>query len=219
MDAGTKHAVAMMALLVAVVPPLAVLKRRRPTNRQFTIALAFAALGMFTASSCAAHLCREGQPRTQLLVLGPCLLLILLFVKSTAWRRTLGALTFLGMLGLSNQFSDIVHEPGWTGNPEWDRGMSVTLRSHRQCAASVAADSDDPAAEMPAGWLREMPVWPTMQDRFVGRLPARREITATWHTWFTGLYRYTAIPQDLWYPGGPLAEGMTRLELRDRASR
>lgn len=215
---GTVHAVVLIVLPVAVVIALATTKRRAPTSKQFTIALAIAALGTLAAPMFNHHMCREGEPRTQWLILGPCLLLVLLFVNSAAWRRALGAVVFVGMMGLSCHFTDLVHEPGWTANPDWDGGANIIFRSRRQAAAAAAADSENPNVDMPAGWLRELPVWPAVQDQFGDQHPVRRELRRAWHTWLTGLYQYSSIPQDFWYPGGPLADAMTRLELRDRTA-
>lgn len=216
---GSVHAILLIALPVTVVAALAVLKRRAPTGSQFTVALAIAAVATLAAPMFNHHLCREGEPRTQWMILGPCLLLVLLFVNSPAWRRTLGAIVFIGMMGLSCHFTNLVHEPGWTGNPDWDGGATIIFRSLRQSAVAAARDSENPNVEMPAGWLRESSFWPEVQDQFGDRHPVRRELRRVWHTWLTGLYRYSNIPQDFWYPGGPLADGMTRLEMRDRAAR
>jgi hypothetical protein len=216
---GTVHAVVLIILPVAVVIALAAVKRRVPTGRQFTIAFAIAAFGTLAAPMFNFHLCYEGVPFMQWLILGPCLLLILLFVKSPAWRRTLGAAVFIGMMGLSCHFTDIVHEPGWTGNPDWDGGANIRFRSVRHSAATAAAKCEDPNLELPANWLRELPIWPVVQESLDDQHLTRREVIRTWHTTLTGLYRYFSIPQDYWYPGGPLADAITRLELRDRTPR
>lgn len=216
---GTVHAIVLVALPVAVVIALAAMKRRAPTSRQFTIALAIAAVGTLAAPMFNHHMCLEGEPRMQWLILGPCLLLVLLLVNSPAWRRTIGAVVFIGMMGLSCHFTDLVHERGWTGNPNWDGGANAVFRSLRQSAAVVASDSENPNVEMAAGWLRDLPVWPAVQDLFGDQHPVRRELNRTWHTWLTGLYRYSSVPQDFWYPGGPLADGITKLEMRDRTTR
>lgn len=214
---GTVHAIVLIVLPVAVAIALAAVKRRAPTNRQFTIALGIAAVGTLAAPMFNHHLCWEGEPRTQWLVLGPCLLLVLLFVNSPAWRRTLGAVVFVGMMGLSCHFTNLVHETGWTGNQDWDGGAMSMFRSMRQSVAVVVSNSERPDVEMPAGWLRELPIWPAVQDQFGDQHPVRREPSRVWHTWLTGLYRYSIIPQDFWYSGGPLADATTRLVLRDRS--
>ncbi len=212
------HAVLLIALTVAALAALALFKRRIPTSRQFVIAFALASFGTVAAPTFNHHLCREGEPRTQWLILGPCLLLILVFVKSAAWRRILGTVVFVGMLGLSCHFTEFVHTPGWTGNPDWDGGNSLARRGLHQVISAVAKDMEDPQVEYPAGWLRDLPVWDGINERLGDshRPVYRRQLERAWHTWLTGLYRYTKIRQDYWYPGGPFAEAGPRTELRDR---
>ncbi len=215
---ATVHAVFLIAFAASTPLALLVLKRRAPTSRQFVIALAVAAVGTVVASPAfIRHMCREGQPLAPWLILGPCLFLILLFVNSAAWRRILGVVVFVGMVKLSCHFTDIVHMPGWTGNPDLDYGP-VVLRSMRGQVTLAAGDSEDPQDTYAAGWLRDLPVWQDIvsehgRDR---RPRARRQVERAWHTWLTGLYHYTLVPRDYWYPGGPVAEAGPKLELRDR---
>lgn len=43
-------------------------------------------------------------------------------------------------------------------------------------------------------------------------------LALSWHfdSVVTGLFPYVGVPQDFWYPGGPLSEAASRIELRDR---
>jgi hypothetical protein len=215
------HAVLLVGLAAGSLVALVLLSRRTPKAGQFGVALGVAFLGTLAAPVLNHHLCWEGEPLTQWLVLGPCFLLIIAFVKSLAWRRVLGALVFVGMHGLSCHFTELVHTPGWTGNPAWDGGASIAKRSLNQ-AISIAIDGmPDPRVEYPAGWLRDLPVWTAIDCNFhAERQPARRrQIQPVWHSSLTGLYRYTTIDLDYWYPGGPFAESGPRTELRDRPLR
>jgi hypothetical protein len=90
------------------------------------------------------------------------------------------------------------------------------FQSRVRSAASIVSESESPGSEFAAGWLRQIPVAQEIHDLFYHPQPKRRELHRTWHTWLTGLYHYSEIPQDYWYPGGPLGEAMTQLELRDR---
>ena len=212
----TIHAALLIALPAAVVIALVAAKRRAPTSRQIVIALAVAVFGMIAAQEFNQHGCLEGVPRTQWLILGPCVLLVLLYLNSKAWRWVMGMVMFVGMIGLSCHFTELVHESGWTGNPYWDGGADTLLRSLRKSAETMVADSKSAKADLPAGWLRDLPVWPDVQHILGERHVARREISQTWHTWLTGLYRYSRVPQDYWYPGGAPVDSFSHLELRDR---
>lgn len=153
----------------------------------------------------------------QWVILGPCLFLVLLFVKSNAWRRVLGATVFFAMMGLSCHFTLLVHEPGWTGNPSDDGGTKIRLKTLRDYAAIVANDDDKMAkSDFAAGWLRDLPVWPPILHMFGEQMIARRQIHRTWHTWLTGLYHYSSEPMDFWYPGGRFEDAASRIELRER---
>ena len=214
---GNIHAVLLIALSAAVLASLSAMKRRMPTGGQVSNAFAIVALGVTVVMLANNHLCYEGQPLMQWLILGPCLLLVLLFVSSPARRRMMGAAVFVGMMGLSCHFTALVHEPGWTGNPDWDGGAHARLIGMHLAMKAAAADSDDPEVELQPGWLRELPIEPAIKDALTEEHPARRDVHRIWHTWLTGLYRYSIVQQDYWYPGGPLADAAERLELRDRA--
>lgn len=78
--------------------------------------------------------------------------------------------------------------------------------------ALAPATSTDPHS-YPAGWLKDSPAWK------VNKLP-----DSGWHdweylspvpTWHSGLTGLCFVRRDdLWYPGGPLKEGVPRLEFR-----
>ena len=215
---ATIHAVLLISLAAFALLALFLLKRRTPTSRQFVIALSIAAVGIAAASALNHHLCREGEPRTQWLILGPCLLLILVSVNSATWRRVLSSAMFIGMIGLSCHFTELVHTPSWTGNPNWDGYGSIALRSLHVALDTAAGDLEDPQVVYPAGWLRDLAVWESIDDLFGdGYQPTvKRRIERAWHSRLTGLYHYTPVRQDYWYPGGPFAETGPKTELRDR---
>lgn len=214
---ATVHAALLILLPVSAVMFVLLLRRRNPTSRQVLIALAIAALGTVAAPVFNHHLCREGEPRNQWLILGPCLFLILLAVDSKAWRRTLAGCVFVGMMGLSCHFTEMVHTPGWTGNPDWDGGQRAILQSMQRSAAAVTLDIENEAVALPEGWLRDSAIWSRVKDIFGDQHPVRREFERAWHTPLTGLYPYRPVEQDFWYPGGPLRDAIERIELRDRA--
>ncbi|MBK8268046.1 MAG: hypothetical protein IPK83_06945 [Planctomycetes bacterium] len=73
-----------------------------------------------------------------------------------------------------------------------------------------------PEEVLPEGWLRDTALWNQLEEK-AGPLRFWRSVChSAWHTPFTGLYPCEGIPQDLWYPGGPIREVPKRMELRDR---
>jgi hypothetical protein len=207
------HAILLIVLVLAAAFSILVLRRRVPTSRQFVRAFAISTLGMCTAVGAGSHLCREGQPARQVIILGFCLLLMLTFVASLAWRRVMGTCLFVGMAGLSFQFSALVHTPGWTGNPGFEGIEAQVFRSMKANAVNFVADVGD--VTWPEGWVRDLPVGNELQEIFEGTQLHRRHIRRVWHSPITGLYHYHRVPQAIWYPGGPFREGVKKLELRD----
>lgn len=207
------HAGLLIALVLGAMAALALLRRRAPTSRQVAIALGLAALVTLAAPLLNHHMCMEGEPRMQWLILGPCLLGMLMFVRSAPWRRVLGAALGAGIMGLSCHFMHLVHEPRWTGNPDWD-GVAISKAIVEPWSSDVATDYEELA--LPAGWLRDLEIWPEAAATLRRERPERRAVRPVWHTRLTGLYRYDLVPLDFWYPGGRLSEAAGRIELRDR---
>lgn len=217
------HAILLLLIPVATIVGLLLARRRRPAAPQLLVAIAIAALAMIVTVGVNTHMCLEGLPRSQWIIAGLCLLSVLALVNSRPRRRLAAALLFVGMLGLSCHFTDVVHDRNWTGNPGWLGTDRAWLRSVQDAVdadvlaaeSELTADSND----YPAGWLRDLPLYAAITDVVGDRVPARRVIHPVWHSWLTGLYRRTGVTQDLWYPGGPPSQGLRHLELRDRPER
>lgn len=213
------HAALLLALPFATAVAIAVLARRNPTSRELGTAMIIALPAMLLVSLVNHHACGEGLPRGQWLVGGLCMLLVLAAVKPALWRRMLAGLLFVSMVGLSCHFTDIVHTSGWTGNPGWEIRANSDRRSLQQAVGQLALNVEDPAATYDAGWLRELPVWEDVKSLLREQYSPQRQFERAWHTGLTGLYRYTLVPQDVWYPGGIFKEAVGRIELRDRPER
>ena len=146
----------------------------------------------------------------------PCIFVVLLHVRSAVIRRTIALLLFIAMLGLSFHFTDVVHEPGWTGNPARDVSK-LALRMLQADCKNLIAETDSGRANFGPGWMRDLPFWKEIVAAGQDRHPRRPVIHHAWHSWFTGLYPVSGIDQDFWYPGGPFSDSISRIELRDRA--
>lgn len=214
---GTAHAILLITLTLGSLLAVALSTRRTPSRPQAWIAVLLAGVGMAIPPACNHHRCWEGEPRMQWLILGPCLGIVLLFVGSTPWRRVVGALVFVGMVGLSCHFTHLVHESPWTGNPDYPRIWDMRLRWLNDAASTAAAESPNANADVTAGWLRDLPVWGDVQQTHGDEQPSRREVRRLWHTGLTGFYHRVFIPQDFWYPGGVFKEAFGKVELRDRS--
>lgn len=168
---ATTHAILLIVLALTALLSVLALKRRVPTSRQFVVAFALASLGAIAAAGFGAHLCYEGRPRNQILILGPCLLLTLTLIQSATWRRIFGAGLFIGMVGLSFHFAGLVHAPGWTGNPAFDGGQQALYRSLHSKAVAVASDIGNPDVALPEGWLRDLPIGVDLRPIFENQHP------------------------------------------------
>ncbi len=210
------HAVLLIIFPFAAVAAIVLLRRRTPGRRECLFATMWVLLAMFLVSHLNHHLCHEGTPQSQWSISGICMLPILVWLKSAAWRRVIAGALFVGMLGLSCHYTDVVHQSAWTGNREWGGIGPVFLNSVCRSAEGRMGSLQDPETACGAGWLRELPVWEELGVGFGNRYPSRREILPVWHSRLTGLYRCTEVRQDFWYPGGPFEQNIANIELRDR---
>ncbi len=214
---GTIHALILLSFAALAIGSILILKKRWPPVKSLILAPVLSALGMLAAYGANTHLCYSGEPRTQWLILGPCLMLVLLVVREQRARRVLASGIFIAMIGLSCHFTNMVHQPGWTGNPDYDHS-SLFFRSRKATINTIVEEHPDPDAVLPEGWLRDTALWNTLEEQ-TGPLRFERTVLhPAWHTPFTGLYPCDGIPQDIWYPGGPIRQVPERMELRDRES-
>lgn len=216
---GTLHAIALIAGLLVAGGALVALPRRQPSGREATRAFMIGVAAMIVTFLLNQHLCREGVPVKQWLLPGAGLIFVLGYVKHAAYRRTVAALLLVAMLGLSHHFNHLVHQDGWTGSRTWlVTDHPVNRGNLRMVQGELLEIATDPNTVFTAGWLRNL-AWPADESiepiRSVRVFP-RRDVHRKWHTSLTGLYRYTEVPRDFWYPGGTLAEAVPRIELRDR---
>lgn len=213
----TTHAVILiLAPLVTLIASFTV-EKRRPTGHQAAVSAMLAGGSGILVLAFTAHLCLEGNPLAQCFILGSCMWVVLSYVRNALPRRVLAVSLFVVMSVLSMHYSNVVHEPKWTGNPRGRvRAFRVVFESQRQRLAEmllILGDERNPSYE--AGWLRDLPIASELGEQMVKK-PFRESATAVWHTWFTWIYRREKTEQDYWYPGGPISEAADRIELRDR---
>ena len=215
------HAIVLIALPLGTVALLFAVRRRAPKDIEALIATVVAGT-LVLAARTFKHRCNSGQPYTQWALPGLCLWVILLIVADRTFRAGCAAVIAFAMAALCWHFMGLVHEPGWTGDPNGMRAMAqnrpkVMIREAEEFLASKAAE--DPI-DYPAGWLSELPpikVAEITYELYLGKCPGVGVYTSCWHSKITGLYRARAgTSRDLWYFGGPIKDAKGRIVVKER---
>ncbi len=217
MDDVTAHALLLLLvpLTIAALCPFFA-KRRRPGDDVGAATLIAVCTGL-AACVINQHLCSEGTPLTQWIVPAVCLWCVLTFFESKTCRRVSAVLLVGVMFTLSCHYSDVVHEPEWTGNPR-GRSLAVGVKfefDRQDLAKKLKVFNDESNPTYKAGWLRDLPIARGLHEE-LAKKPFRESATTLWYTWFTRIYRREKTEQDYWYPGGLISEAADRIELRDR---
>ena len=214
--AGNVHAILLIVFPVATAWACRKFWMRPGLLRLFGAVVAGSFLALFAGAS-AVVWTYSGQPATQWILPGICLVGIIAFVKEETVRTGLTLVWTLTMFGMCHHYLLLVNGPGYTGNPNiekrWAAVKRSLLRSVSNRLATVTSDNSD----YPAGWLAESSIL-TKHDKVVDRRSLTFSSTIVspfWHSWLTGLYRSRSVPQAVWYPGGRLREGRDHLEVRD----
>lgn len=210
------HAILLVGLPISTSVLILRLRRRTPTRTQYLIWILVCLLLVATVRIFSVHLCKEGSPKNQWLILGPFMTLAVLFINSAIWRLLTGLVLFSCMSGLSCHFNELVHTSDWTGNPEWVGYGEAVQKVIRYELVDVATKSGIDKLSFDAGWLRDLVLPADAREYITDLHPFRRVSKTVWHSRITGLYRKTDIPQDFWYPGGPLHSSIAKIELRDK---
>jgi hypothetical protein len=220
-SAPTLHAISMLSLLGVTLAACALLLRRgeRPRTFAATVTALCAIVIVFLAAP--VHLCHAGQPVAQALLGIICVPAPVLLVRGDRLAFALAGLVGIATFSLMNQYVALVHTERVTGNCS---RSDTNLRLDRLLAEVGAQLSNLGAAEtfrFPEGWLSDV--------EFVRKAPGtgpleaaletfeRESFSPFWHSGFTKLYARHRTPVGLWFPGGTLAEGGSRLEWRERA--
>lgn len=215
------HAIVLIGLPIGTLAMLAICKKRKPRARDLLVGTIGAGIVSLSGLSCK-HLCNQGDPFFQWLIPAVCIWLVLLFVADGTWRRSVAVLLFVAEVALCHHFVEIVHRTGWTGNPAGMRAMEqnrpkVMIKEAEEFLATKAATD---AIDYPAGWLKDLPpinAAETSYEFYLGDCPGLGKYSASWHSWFTGLYdSEQAIDRDLWYLGGPIKDAKGRIVVKDR---
>lgn len=215
------HAIVLIALPLGTIALLFAVRRRAPQDIEALIATVIAGV-LVLAARTFKHNCNSGQPYTQWAIPGLCLWVILLFVADRTFRSGCAAVMTFAMAALCWHFMGLMHEPGWTGDPQGMRAMEqnrpkVMIREAEEFLAGKAAS--DPIDYEPC-WLSELPpirVAEISYELYLGKCPGLGMFESCWHSKITGLYRAeVGRGRDLWYLGGPIKDAKGRIVVRER---
>jgi hypothetical protein len=216
--AGHVHGVITIACLAAV--GFSIWKfGTRPTGRRVVWGILSGFVGFFLLSMFTAHACDAGEPNFYMSYAGLSVAAPIIACKSRVLRSVLAGTFLLVFTSLAFHYVDLVHEPGYTGNPASLRiGRWASLKYARALAAQNAG-------HVPPGFLDEAlgsGAWKGTQDAAdplyalaKGGVTSRKE-RARWYTHFTGLWETEDVRLGLWTPGGALSEIADKMELRER---
>ena len=208
---GTINAIGLIACVALTAAALIFADRQRASLKQILIGVLIALSTMIGAGVVSAHLCRAGQPFTQWLIPCICIIAIVSKVHRLGLRISATAILVIAAFVLSFHFSELVHWSGYTGNPH----EAEHLQQARLRGLAESLRANESLDELPAGWLREVaPALDAESVAWLEDLDSQPEMRRYWHTWLTWIYRPHSLPADVWYPGGPIAENASRVELR-----
>lgn len=218
--AGNIHAVILLCCPIATILILWRVARRRP-SRQTVLLAAFASVVLMCIGEATSyHLCNVGRATTQWFLPAACLFFVLAYAASTKVRWWMAAALVVALIGLKCQYEELVHQTAWTGNPNDRTTELLYARQAETMLRKLSEKSSSQGAAYPAGWLRDMPIWPALyaiageewswQDEL--EHPQKSVPIPLWHSVFTRLYRCEWPQADYWYTGGPISTA--KVELR-----
>jgi hypothetical protein len=120
------HAIGIV-LTVAVTVALLFSNGGRPGRRWWVLALESAGITLVAGFAVlfSMHGCGAGVPVTQWAIPWLCALALRILARPR-WLRIAGPIACLVVgVALSGHHSSLVHQDGFTGNPEWDRRLAV----------------------------------------------------------------------------------------------
>ncbi|MGE3181167.1 MAG: hypothetical protein AB7N71_06010 [Phycisphaerae bacterium] len=159
-------------------------------------------------------LCPEGNGEIVQWAVPMCCLFAVSLVRDKKIRTPVAALLIVAGFALPRQFENLAHGYWYTSAPRFQGAHRVYLRSELKALQQEEIAQEDSEALLPAGWIED--VLPKREWHKIIFEATRKESHAEWHSWFTRLRRSEHIPIGIWYPGGPWADGITGLEIRDR---
>lgn len=217
---GHFHGVAILVAIAAIVEVTRRTWRAPSGTTRSPVGLVVAGVASFlTFALDGSHLCRAGTPAYQCVIMGILLCVIQSRVEDPRWRRVGFLVTLAAMIGLSHHFIALVHQSGYTGNPHRFTSLAASREERlRRYGELLLETCETDSRSYPAGWLDEVAfVTASSPPLFEREDESRCEVEWAWYTPITGLHVVRSVAtMGIWFPGGAPAEGLTRLEWRDR---
>jgi hypothetical protein len=219
---ATFHALVMVAMIGGTVA-YAIVARARPSLWRVVAAVGAALLTFVVLGLFGLHACGRGAPGHQIII-GSLSVLVVLLLVAQPRRAAIAALAlFVGYGALVVHFNQLAHGQRTNGSstPWPDQGRQLVAQARRAATGLPAAQAKRVFA---AGWVAARPELEAAISTARGLSKASLgplrtiEVSALWHSWLSGLHGRCERAAALWYPGGPLAKGIERLELRPRPS-
>ena len=218
MTGPTLHALAMIVLLGGTVAACVTWGRPEKGPRILT-GLGLGLLCIPAYLLFGVHKCDAGDPVSQALLGGGCLVALVVWIRPLVAANVLALAAIACGAGLVTNYNTLVHSPQVTGTASIVRPHFEADALRRTAELLARLGQGDPT-RYPEGWLGEAafakkdPASPELRDLAV--VQACYEGSPYWHTWFTNLYAKRTLTVALWFPGGTISEGASRLEWREQ---
>ncbi|MFN0059849.1 MAG: hypothetical protein ACKVX7_15430 [Planctomycetota bacterium] len=206
---GHLNAVGIIACVVVTGVTIALSRRRSMSSMHLALGVLSLLVTCFLVAIIAFHRCGLGQPFSQWLVPGLCCMVVVCAVERPWLRRIIAAVLMIAAVGLSHQYSDLVHEPEFAGRRT---GYWEDLRSLDPLTEMLSKRQE---GKLDAGWIRDLvPDLTEVERAVLADLKVKHRYSEFWHTWFSNLYHVDLVPADVWFTGG-LITPSGRLEIRE----
>ncbi|MGA1871741.1 MAG: hypothetical protein ACMUJM_24710 [bacterium] len=161
-----------------------------------------------------------GSADLQAVIFGICFFLLLAFLgKKTVLLGVLFIIILSVRLWAQSSYLEIVTKNEYAGS------LHAGEFAEKFLTANLAAISDLMKLEgifsndqflYEEGWLRDHDIYKKYAKFFPRVRGHQHTITPFWHSWLTRIYRRKTTDVEIWYPGGLLSEGISKLEYRER---
>lgn len=224
--AGTLNAIGLMAVMLGTVLVLWRYGKWPPTFWQVITGIVIAFLAICFTSIFTTHACDAGNPATQLLIPGLCILIAYPSLAHKKARSVTTATLIVAMLVLGFEFTEIVHTSDYTGNTQGRMNNAFTQR-REHAITEMRTAFNEVFVTHPAYGNKVFHAGALQRPEIITLLPQEERenlksafssfslvYTPLWHSGLTGLFGKHTRSMILWYPGGRLSDGIAHIAYR-----